>query len=82
MIANLSRLVHKVLFEKTEQVLNGEPPQIHSAQVLQRHIFGTRPEQPDGTFVTGCAIVFQKLNAQHRSRDAGKAFEVQFVPGS
>jgi hypothetical protein len=71
-----------VLFEKAEQMLNGKTPQVHPAQVLQRHAFGTCPKQPDGTFVTRCAILFQKLYAHNCSHQAGQTLEVQLTPGT
>ena len=71
-----------MLLEKAEQVLDRKTPQIHPAQVLQRHVLWTRPEQPDGTFVTRGAIFFQELDAQDASGEAGQAFEVQITPGS
>lgn len=71
-----------MLLEKAEQVLDRKAPQVHAAQILQRHVMWTRPEQPDGMFVTRVAIFFQELDAQDSSGEASQAFEVQIPPGS
>ena len=50
-----------MLFQEPKQVLNGEPPQVHPAQVLRDDIFRTRPEEPDWMPGARRAVLLQEL---------------------
>lgn len=64
-----------MLFEKAEQMLNGEAPQVHAARVLRSDTFRASPKQPDWTFVTRRAIVFQEFHKDHRAGSATREAE-------
>jgi hypothetical protein len=62
-------------------VLDGEPPQIHLAQFLQRDITWASPEQPHRLFVAGSSIWSQEFDPQHGHHQPGQFLEVQAFPG-
>ena len=68
------------MFQEPEQMLNGEPPQIHPAQVLRGNSFWTRPEEPERAFVTRCPVFLQELDTDDGTHNFGKPLEMQFVP--
>ena len=70
-----------VLFEKPEHVLNGEPPQVHLAQLLQKDTGWSSPEQPHGLFVAGLPIRLQEFDPQHHDNQFRQFLEMQPFPG-
>jgi hypothetical protein len=69
-----------VLFQEAEEMLNGEAPQVHPAQVLRGDIFRTRPEEPERTLVARRTVFLQELDTDDGSHDFGQPLEMQLMP--
>jgi hypothetical protein len=70
----------QVLFEKSEHVLNGKTPQIHTSQVGQRHRGGASPEKIEWSFEARGAICFEKLDGENHPNQEGQLVEVEICP--
>ena len=69
-----------MLLQEAEQMLNGEAPQVHAAQVLRGNVFGTRPEEPERAFVARRTVFLQELYADDGTHHLGQSLEMQLMP--
>jgi hypothetical protein len=69
-----------VLFEKSEHMLNGKPPQIHPSQVSQSHRGGTSPEKIERSLEARRAICFEKLDGEDHANQERQLVEVEVCP--